>query len=105
MTYPASFRKKVLAYKEKHNLSIRKTAAHFEIAIKSVMRWKEKPESLKTKAKPAILSKKALIQDIETHPDDFLYERAKRFNVTPAGVCLALKRLGLSRKKKSKASQ
>lgn len=38
-------------------------------------------------------------KDVEDYPDDFLYERARRFKVTAAGIHLALKRLKLSRKK------
>lgn len=106
MTYPASFRKKVLSYKNKHKLSIRKTAKHFEIAINSVVDWLEKPEPAKTKSRPSIkISKEALIKDIKDYPDDFLYERAQRFDATAAGIYLALKRINLSRKKNSKTSR
>ncbi len=106
MTYPASFRKKVLSYKNKHNLSIRATARHFEIGINSVVRWLEKPEPSKTKARPPIkISDNALRKDVEDYPDDFLYERAQRFGVTAYGIHLALKRLSLSRKKNAKASK
>ena len=106
MTYPGSFRQKVLTYKKKHNLSIRATAKHFEIAINSVVSWLEKPEPAKTKSRPSIkISKEALLKDVEDYPDDFLYERAQRFDATPAGIHLALKRLKLSRKKNSKTSR
>ena len=54
MTYPACYRKKVLAYKNKHDLSIRETAKHFKIAINSVVRWVKKPEPAKTKSRPSI---------------------------------------------------
>jgi hypothetical protein len=106
MTYPACYRKKVLAYKNKHSLSIRETAKHFKIAINSVVRWTTKPEPAKTKSRPAIkIPNDALIKDVEDYPDDFLYERAERFGVTAAGIHLALKRLKLTRKKNSKTSK
>ena len=101
MTYSTCFRKKVLSYKNKHNLSIRETAKHFEIAVNSVVRWQIKPEPSKTKARPSIkIPGDELRKDVEDRPDDFLYERAKRFGVTAAAVHLALKRLKLSRKKR-----
>jgi len=106
MTYESCFRKKVLSYKTKHHLSIRATAKHFEIGINSVVRWLEKPEPAKTKSRPPIkISSDALLKDVEDYPDDFLYERAQRFGVTAAGICLALKRLNLSRKKNTKTSK
>lgn len=104
MTYPVGFRNKVLSYKKKHNLSIRKTARHFEISINSVVSWTKNLEPAKTKTKSVLkIAKDALRKDIEDYPDDFLYERAKRFDVTAAGICLALKRINLSRKKNIKA--
>lgn len=106
MTYPACFRKKVLAYKGKHNLSIRATAKHFKIGINSVVRWQTQPEPAKTKSRPSIkIPEDALRKDVEQYPDDFLYERAERFGVTAVGIHLALKRLKLSRKKNTKTSK
>lgn len=103
MTYPAIFRKKVLSYKSEHNLSIRATAKHFEIGINSVVRWQTQPEPAKSKSRPALkIPYDALRKDVEDYPDDFLYERAKRFGVTAVGIHLALKRLKLSRKKNTK---
>ena len=100
MTYPACYRKKVLAYKNGHNLSVRETAKYFKIGINSVVRWEKKPEPAKTKSRPSIkISAEALQKDVEDYPDDFLYERARRFRVTAVGIHLALKRLKLSRKK------
>ena len=106
MTYPSCFRKKILSYKNKHNLSIRATAKHFEIGINSVVRWLTQPEPAKTKSRPALkIPEEALLKDIEDYPDDFLYERANRFGVTAVGIHLALKRLKLTRKKNTKTSK
>jgi len=106
MTYPTCFRKKILSYKRKHNMSIRATAKHFEIGINSVARWETRPEPAKTKSRPSIkIPEDALRKDVEDYPDDFLYERAKRFGVTAAGIHLALKRLRLSRKKNTTTSK
>lgn len=105
MTYPACYRKKVLSYKNLHNLSIREVATHFKIGINSIVRWQKQPEPAKTKARPDIrISAEALIKDVKDYPDDFLHERAQRFGVTAVGIHLALKRLKLSRKKNTKTS-
>ena len=106
MTYPACYRKKILAYKNKHNLSIREAAKHFKIGINSIVRWQIQPDPAKTKSRPPIkIPVEALRKDVEDYPDDFLYERAQRFGVTAVGVHLALKRLKLSRKKNTKTSK
>ena len=42
----------------------------------------------------------ALKKDVELNPDSFIYERAERFSVSNSGMRYALKRLGISRKKK-----
>ena len=47
----------------------------------------------------------ALEKDVELHPDDYQWERAKWFNVCQPTIGLALKRLGFSNKKNAKASQ
>jgi len=43
-----------------------------------------------------------LKKDVESSPDDYQWERAKRFNVSQRGMCSALKRLGMSYKKNLK---
>ena len=42
-----------------------------------------------------------LKKDVEENPDHFNYERAERFSVSESGIRNALKRLGVSRKKKT----
>jgi hypothetical protein len=41
-----------------------------------------------------------LKKDVELNPDSFVYERAARFAMSESGIRYALKRLGISRKKK-----
>ncbi|MDX7992597.1 hypothetical protein FE393_14990 [Xenorhabdus sp. psl] len=42
MGYSLDFRKKVLAYKDKHSLIFEQTSVHFEIAIRTLFRWSHK---------------------------------------------------------------
>ena len=47
----------------------------------------------------------ALLKDVQTHPDSYHYERARRLGCSASGVCVALKRLGITQKKDFKASK
>lgn len=104
MTYSRDFREKVLSIKEKESLSFAKIAKRFDIGIASVVRWAKNINSKKTRHKPATkIDMEALKKDIETYPDAYQYERAKRLNVSRAGVAHALKRLGVTYKKNPKS--
>jgi hypothetical protein len=47
----------------------------------------------------------ALRGDVEQYPDSYNEEGAKRFGVSPKGIFEALKRLGITYKKKPKTPQ
>ena len=105
MTYSRDFREKVLLIKEKESLSFAKIAKRFDVGIASVVRWVKDIESKKTRNKPATkIDMEALKKDVEAYPDAYQYERAKRLNVSRAGVGHALKRLGVSYKKNPQSS-
>jgi len=46
-----------------------------------------------------------LALDVEQEPDAFQHERAERFGCSQRGICAALKRLKISRKKNFSASE
>ena len=105
MTYSRDFREKVLFIKEKESLSFAKIAKRFDIGIASVVRWANNIESKKTRNKPDTrIDMEALRKDIETYPDAYQYERARRLNVSRMGVAHALKRLGVTYKKNPQPS-
>jgi len=105
MTYSRDFREKVLLIKENESLSFAKIAKRFDIGIASVVRWVNNIESKKTRNKPATkIDMEALKKDVETYPDAYQYERAKRLNVTPMGIAHALRRLGVTYKKNPQSS-
>jgi len=105
MTYSRDFREKVLSIKEKESLSFAKVAKRFDIGIASIVRWAKNIDSKKTRHKPATkIDMEALKKDIETYPDAYQYERAKRLNVSRMGVAHALKRLGVTYKKNPQPS-
>ena len=106
MTYPISFRRKVLSVREKENLTIAQVAQRFCVGVASVMRWIKTPDPGTTRNKPATrIDMEMLAQDVKDHPDAYQYERAKRLGVSTQGINHALKRLGVTYKKKPASSK
>ncbi|CAM4060937.1 IS630 transposase-related protein [Xenorhabdus thuongxuanensis] len=105
MGYSLDFRKRVLAYKDKHSLTFEQTSAHFEISIRTLFRWSHKIEPCMTRDKPPIkIPDEVLIADVQNFPDDYQWERAKRLGVSQSSIHYALKRLRLTLKKNLKTS-
>ncbi len=100
MTYSRDFRERVLKTRQEDKLTIAEVAKRFKIAIASVVRWGKVLEAKRTRHKPTKIEMEALKQDVEIYPDAYHYERAARFGISESGIRRALKRLGISRKKK-----
>jgi len=101
MTYSIDLRYKSLTIKERDNLTYKETAARFGVGINSVFRWNNKLEPQATRNKPATkINTDALLEDVKNYPDAYLRERAERLNASTSGIYDALKRLGISCKKK-----
>ena len=106
MTYSTDFRRKVLEIKERDGLSSEKVAALFGVGKSSVSRWAKRLEPCRTRSKPATkIDMKLLARDVGLYPDAYQYERAERFGCGRRGIGEALKRLKISRKKNSFASE
>jgi transposase len=106
MTYSSDFRRKVLSVREKEGLTIAQVATRFCVGVASVTRWVKTPEPKQTRNKPATkIDMDALVGDVKKYPDAYQYERARRLDVSVQGINYALRRLGVSYKKKSTASQ
>ncbi|KOR30460.1 hypothetical protein TI04_05735 [Achromatium sp. WMS2] len=100
MTYSVDLRSKILAIKERDNLTYKETADYFGVSINSLVRWHNKLEPQKTRNKPATkINMDALLEDVRNYPDAYLRERAGRLNASVSGISDALKRLGISCKK------
>lgn len=105
MTYSSDFRRKVLSVREKEGLTIAEVAARFCVGVASVVRWLKQPEPSRTRNKPATkIDMQCLARDVLDYPDAYQYERAKRLGVSEKGVGHALRRMGISYKKKPQAS-
>ena len=106
MTYPIEFRRHVQKVQQDLKLSDEETAKRFCIGINSVRRWRVRVEPhLKRNRAATKIDVGALEQDVKDRPDDYQYERAQRFGVSRSGMGAALRRVGMTRKKKSKSSK
>jgi len=103
MAYETSFRKHVFKIKKKEKLTYEETSKRFGINIRTLFRWKDKPEYIKRRNKPATkIDMEALKKDIDERPDDYNYERASRFKVSTHAIWAAIRRLGIRYKKNAK---
>ena len=105
MTYSLQFRKKVLSL-QSQGVRFIDLSKRFKISTTTITRWKKQLHPKKYRNKqPTKIDTEALILDIKQYPDSYSYERAKRLGVSESGIKHAKKRLGISYKKNSKASQ
>ena len=101
MTYSADFRERVLTIQREEKLTYHETADRFRVGIATLIRWNGGFEPKNTRhRRPSKIHDELLRQDTVQYPDSFQYERAERLGVSRRGVCSALNRLGLTRKKK-----
>jgi len=102
MTYSIDFRRKVLEIKEKEGLSVAEAAQRFGIGTATITRWHNRLEPMRTRIKPTIsVDMIKLARDVREHPDSYQRERAARLGVSKNGICQALKRMNITRKKKT----
>ena len=106
MTYSADFRAQVLKSVEQQDMSIRQACAFYDISKATLQNWLKDPSIKLTRNKPpSKIPNEALLKDVEQYPDDYMYERAQRFNCSKSGIEAALKRLDISQKKDLSASK
>ncbi len=106
MTYSADFRAQVIKSVKNKDMSIRQACTFYNVSKTALQRWLKNPIIKQTRDKPPTKIKDdLLLKDVEQHPDNYLYERARRFNCSKTGMHTALKRLGISQKKDLSASK
>jgi transposase len=104
--YPLEFRQKVLEFVEKSS-SIPEAVEIFGVSRDTIYKWKRRAQAdelaPKSRAhkKPYKLDYQLLMEYVERHPDAFLHEIAAHFGVSHGGIFDALKKMGISRKKKA----
>lgn len=100
MTYSLDFRRHVLSVRERECLTIQETSARFSVGVASIVRWLKNPEPKAAReGRPRKINLDLLAQDLRERPDDYQYERAARFGVTPKAIWMALKKLDMTHKK------
>ncbi|WP_265588273.1 IS630 family transposase, partial [Streptococcus acidominimus] len=106
MAYGIDFRKRVIAYKNSGH-SKQETCKVFGISRNTLYLWEKQLETLGTleisprKRKPFKIPLDQLEAYVEAHPDAFLREIAEQFNCRPQSVWMALKKIGITLKKKT----
>ena len=106
MSYSADFRRHVLSVQQSDRLTNAATIARFGISLSSLLRWKKQPAPKKTRRRPWLkIDMVRLARDLRDHPDAYHRERANRLGCSERGLCDALKRMGVTRKKNAPPSE
>ena len=93
-----------MEYRSTHTQA--ETAEVFGVSVSSIKRWQKllketgEIENKPLKRSGRKIKEAELRADVEKYPDDFNWERAKRFGCTEEGIRKALKRHKITRKKR-----
>jgi transposase len=104
MGYDKKFREAVLRHVDAGH-SQEETRKLFRIGMNTITKWKKLQEETGSLGDRPLNRKwrkidpELLREDVEKYPDDFDKERAERFGCSEDGICKALKRLKIPRKK------
>jgi len=105
MAYSLEFRKEVFLLKQKEKLTFQEVSTLIGIPIRTLFRWQNRITPITKRNKPSTkIDMDKLVEDVEKNPDDYQYERAKRFGVSQSAIFYALKRLNVSNKKNAISS-
>ena len=102
MAYSWDLRIRVVEYVEKGG-SVTKAAELFKVGRASVYRWlnRETLEPSKCLGRHRKLDWSALKRDVLENPESRLIDRAKKFKVRPSAISYALKKMKITRKKRT----
>lgn len=100
MSYPISFRSKVIARIE-GGMSKREAARIFKLSPNTIYLWLNSVDLSPRHSEPRNrkIDKEALKQHIEKYPDLYLRERAEHFNVSIPAMWKIMRKLGYRKKK------
>ena len=100
MTYPISFRRKVLAHIEE-GMGKREAARLFKISPNTLYSWLNADDLRPRNDSPRRrkINKATFIQHVEDYPDLYLRERAAHFGVSMTAIRKALHKYGYRKKK------
>jgi len=104
MSYDKKLRFQALEYRSTHTQA--ETAEAFGVSVSAIKRWQKlmqetgKIENKPLKRSGRKIKEAELRADVEKYPDDFNWERAKRFGCSEEGIRKGLKRHKITRKKR-----
>ena len=101
MTYPVSFCRHILAIRDREGLTLEETLQRFGVGRASLTRWLSRLEPDQSKPRKRKINLEALRRDVQDYPDAHQYERAASFGVATNAIWQALKKIGVTYKKKS----
>lgn len=106
MSYPMKYRKRVIEYLQEGHTQ-KEAKEIFQVSISTIREWTRRAkegESLEPKKYPGVVKKidpEKLKLYVQEHPDAYESEIAEEFNCSTAAISKALKRLKITRKKKT----
>jgi len=105
MAYDLDLRQKVIDYIENGG-RVTKAAQVFGIGRASIYRWlsRKELEATKVKYRQRSLDRKELLKDIQENPETRLKQRAEKFGVSTTAIFKAIKKMKITRKKRTTLS-
>ena len=105
MSYPTIFRKRTIEYRRSGH-TLKETSEAFKVSISAIEEWERKLKESGNLEKKALnrphkkIDPEKLMAYVEEHPDAYQREMAEEFNCSVTAIQKALKRLGITRKKR-----
>ena len=109
MSYPTKYRERTIEYR-KSGHTLEETHRTFRVSIATIRKWeKQLEEEGSLEKKPLHRSYKKinpekLIAYVAEHPDAYQKEIAEEFGCSATAICLAMKRLKITRKKRQQGT-
>ncbi len=110
MSYPVKYRERTIEYRQEGH-TLEETSKVFKVTIATIREW-EKRLKEKGNLEPDIpersfkkIDPEKLKAYLAEHPDAYQREMAKEFGCAESAIRKALKRLGITRKKRLRATR
>ena len=98
LSYSVDFCYRVLSIRKKEGLTLEQTSQRFRGGRAVPCRWLRRRGSNQSRPRKRKIKMVALAEDVRTHPEAYLHERAARFGLFPNAIFTALRRLGVTYK-------
>lgn len=108
MSYGADYKKRTIEYRKEGN-TLESTRKVFKVAVSTIRKWEKQYESEEGFAKKPLnrgfkkIDPQKLAEHVEQQPDAYLREIAEVFDCNESAIRQALKREGITRKKRLNA--